>query len=413
MKKAIGELKFPFADNQTNATEGSSPDKMATQFMETEIEEIEEPEENWKNKNDHGTSQSIVTLQTSKPKSSRSKFSVLTAQNITICQSVPILANGFTGDGLQTINTCAFDCIFSTFACLYSDYSKFQAVVNDHESSSEFCAFIRKVMIRKKVCRETYIERNKTLYGLAGQTGKITKLTSLNCESGFGGIFSKMCNENEVLASSIMLRVCGDCGFKSRLVRPLFPVAVQNLDLGNLQTYISDPTLQQELCRECGNICNVEHQFSPVLALEVEPITSATKIYEVGELTPQIEVNKKTWRLCGIVEGRGRHFICHMLRKNNEWETYDDLAANVEKLDTSRKFAIFMMFFLCSGNSFITHFLYILRLAMVFFSLKLQITRKILLNLCPPPRRPPTRRPLTQRSPTQKPLTQLPIRKMA
>lgn len=301
----------------------------------------------------------VVTLQKSKPRSRRSKFSILTAQNVTICQSVPILANGFTGDGLQTINTCAFDCIFSTFACLYSDYSQFQALVDDHESSSVFCAFIKKVMMRKKVCRETYIERNKTLYGLAGQTGKITKLTSLNCESGFGGIFSKLCKENEVLASSIMNRACVDCGIKSRLVRPLFPVAVQNLDLKNLQTYISDPSLQHEFCRECENICTVEHQFSPVLALEVEPISSTAKTYEDGELTRQIEVNNETWRLCGIVEGRGRHFICHMLRKNNEWETYDDLAADVAKLDTSRKLAIFMMFFICSGSSFIIHFSYI------------------------------------------------------
>lgn len=115
--------------------------------------------------------------------------------------------------------------------------------------------------------------------------------------------------------------------------------------------HIVDPTRQQELCTVCRQISNAEHYFGPVLAIEVEPISSkATKNYKVGDLTPKIEVNEKNWNLCGFVEGRGGHFICHMLRQNKVWETYDDLAADATQLHTSKEFRIFMIFYLCSGT---------------------------------------------------------------
>lgn len=355
MKKSIAELKFPPAEKQTNecSLNETADDFGATQYMD--YEEIAEPEENWMNKNDHATSQSVLTLQKSKPR--RSKFSILNAQNITICQSVPNLSNGFTGAGLQTKNTCAFDCIFSAFACLYSDYSKVQAFI-DQQQSSSFCGFIKKVMTQKKVSRQTYINRNEILYSLAGHSGKMKKLTSLDCETGLGGIFTKLCKENEGLASSIMFRTCDSCESTFRLVRPFLPVVTTNIDLTKLQRYVIDPTAQQESCPDCKRICSVDHRFSLVLTLEVEPISAtATRKYKVGDLTQQIEVNKKKWNLAGVVEGTGGHFVCHMQRRNKEWQTYDDLAPHVAHLDTSKKFKVFMMFYLCSGNSSFTFLL--------------------------------------------------------
>lgn len=208
-------------------------------------------------------------------------------------------------------------------------------------------------MMQKKVTRQTYTARNKILYSLAGWTGKIMKLTSLNCETGLGGIFANLCKSNELLASSIMLKTCDSCESRFRLVRPFLPVAISNLDPTCLQSYIVDPTEQPELCPECKCICSTEHRFNPVLALEVEPISAAsTQTYRVGDLTSQIQVNKKNWNLAGVVEGVGGHFICHMLRKNNVWETFDDLSTKVVHLDTSKELTIFMMLYLSSGNSF-------------------------------------------------------------
>lgn len=366
MKKAIGELKFPCAEKQTDGSEVSPcrsvDDFDAAQFTEFDNDDIVEPEEQWMGKNEQGISQSIVTLE--KSKSRRAKFSILNAQNITICQNVPLLENGFTGGGTTTQNTCAFDSIFSIFACSYSDYSKFQVMVDQHYSSSELCGFIRKVMMQKKVSRQTYIARNKMLYGYAEQSGSKTKLTSLNCKTGIGSIFAKICRGNEVLASSILTRKCDNCEASFKLVRPFLPVITTNLDLTSLQNHIVDPTEQKESCPQCNCICRAEHQFSSLLALEVEPISAAgTKKYRVGDLSSQIKVNNKKWNLSGVVEGIGGHFICHALRKNNVWETYDDLAVNVAQMDTSRKLTVFMMFYLCSGSS---TFIFILKLFLNF-----------------------------------------------
>lgn len=165
-----------------------------------DLEEILDPEENWMNKNSSATSQSVVTLQKSKTVKRRSKFSVLNAQNISLCERVPLLKNGFIGGGLETINTCAFDCIFSTYACLYQDYNLFRTFIDS--STSQLCVFITKVLKQQKVSNRGYIDRNKILYDLAGQSGKIKQLTKLDCETGFGGIFSLICQKMKFLQAA-------------------------------------------------------------------------------------------------------------------------------------------------------------------------------------------------------------------
>lgn len=353
MKESIGKLIFPFAKKKPtpDVTDRIADDIDPTQFLELNFEEIVEPEENWMGSNRDGISQSITTLEKSRPCGKRSKFSILNAQNIMVCQPVPILANGFTGTGFETSNTCAFDCIFSTYACLYSDYTKFTTAIDERQSSSELCAFIRKTSMQKKIVRKTYIDRNKMLYNLAGESGKLKKLTSLDCETGVGDLFANICKKNDFFATSLLNRTCHECEFAARLVRPFLPIAAREIDLCNLQMYIADPSMQEEFCPQCKHVCIAEHHFNPVLALEVEPISSdVQKQFKVEDLTPQIRVNETIWNLCGVIENKGRHFICHMLRSSNVWETYDDLSAKMTHLEKSEPLAIFMMFYLSSGN---------------------------------------------------------------
>lgn len=359
LKKSIAEIKFPFAEKQGDVSNlDPIVDSESALDQQPDFEEILEPEENWMNKNKHGSSQSILTLQTTKSRSYRSKFSILNPQNILTCQRVPNLSNGFVGGGMATKNTCAFDCIFSLFACLYSDYGKFKQSVDGNIKSSTLCALIKKVMMHPKklkleiFSKKIYTERNKMLYNLAGKSGKVTELTSLDCEAGFGGFFSNICKKNEIFATSVLVITCDECETLIRIIRPLFPSTIYDLDLRNIQTFIVDPTGQEEFCRTCNHLCKTDHTFGSVISLEVEPITadSAEKI-RVGEITPQINVSKKIWNLCGVVENIGGHFISHVLRRNNTWETYDDLTEEVIPLDTSKEIFPIMVFFLCSGKS--------------------------------------------------------------
>lgn len=159
MKKSIAQLKFPAPDNASNAAENST-DSIANDLGHDNSAEFENPEENRKNLNKDAPSQSVLTLQKSRPQSKRSKRSILNPQNVTVSMDIPIFSNGFTDAGLQTKHTCAFDCLFSTFACIYSDYSKYQAVV-DANQSSELCTFIKKVMAQKKITRRDYVNQQK------------------------------------------------------------------------------------------------------------------------------------------------------------------------------------------------------------------------------------------------------------
>lgn len=222
--------------------------------------------------------------------------------------------------------------------------------------------FIAKAMKQKKtskkctekVPKNIYTERNQILYNLAGHPGKIKQMTTLNCETGFGGIFSELCKKYEVFTSSILTRICDDCESASKLVRPLLPVSVRGLDIQHLQNYIVDPTTEDEFCPQCKDKCVAEHRINPILALEVEPISEKAKqCYSVGTITPRINVGGKVYNLRGVVEAKPneRHFICHMLRNNQVWETFDNMAPNVTTLDPLKEIKIFMLSYLCSGKS--------------------------------------------------------------
>lgn len=349
MKKSIAQLKFPAPDNEHNLSENNI-DLMANDLDHDNSAEFENPEENWKNLNKDAPSQSVLTLRKTFPQSKRSKRPILNPQNVTVSMDIPIFSNGFTGAGLQTKNTCAFDCLFSMFACIYSDYSKYQASV-DANQSSDLCKFIKNVMAQKKINRSNYVDRNKILFGLAGQTEKMTKLTALDCWTGFGELFAQVCRKNDFFASSIISRTCHSCEAASKLIRSLLPISYNGLDLKNLQSNIIHSEMEEYKCTECKKICDVEHHFNSILALEVEGVSKLTaKIeYRVVDLTGQINVNGSIWNLFGVIEHIGNHFICHVKRKNDAWQTYDDMSTKVTELDTSKKMKVFMLFYMNSG----------------------------------------------------------------
>lgn len=367
-KIAIANLKFP-AKSADDHSSGIS-EEIGTAFLDDktsfdaassaddELTEITNPEEGWMREYETGTSQSVVTLSKTVPRKRRTKFSVLNPQNIDLFgpEQIPILTNGFTGGEIQTYNTCAFDCLFSTVACLHRDCRKFRAVINAASSQykSQFCTLIVKVVEANKVLKSTYIARNKILYNLAGYSGNIKQITSLNCETGFGGLFSAVCKENEVLASSIMNRPCETCESSKKIVCPFLPLLVEQLNITDLQCAIIDPTMQEEFCPDCHQLCLAEHRIGPLLALEVEPISpQAKQKHSVENITTQIEVGKAMFNLRGVIEikqTQPRHFICHMLRKSGHWETYDDTAKSVTSLDISKEITLAMLFYIRSGK---------------------------------------------------------------
>lgn len=89
MKVAIANLKFPAGKNKLNVACDENDDNMLAEFQQgvneegvqtavssetsANLEDIDNPEENWMNKNSTATSQSILTLQKSKPIQRRSK----------------------------------------------------------------------------------------------------------------------------------------------------------------------------------------------------------------------------------------------------------------------------------------------------------------------------------------------------
>lgn len=151
--------------------------------------------------------------------------------------------------------------------------------------------------------------------------------------------------------------MCHSCGAASKLVRPILPISYNGLDLKNLQGHIILPEMEEYKRAECKKICDVEHHFNPILALEVEGVSEVTAKteYRVVDLTQQINVYGSIWNLCAVIEHIGNHFICHVKRKGKTWQTYDDMSAKVADVDTSKKMRVFMIFYMNAGNQIYKH----------------------------------------------------------
>lgn len=150
---------------------------------------------------------------------------------MTNIENIPIFKNGRAteyenGDETETIktyNTCAFDSIFSTYACLYFDDASFRSYLDVSSSlfHSKFTELVdlyfatitstHTLKHSSKEWKALYDDRNKILqeifsseyYARSPNLLQYDNITVINCKTGLGEFFVQLSNKSEIIASAI------------------------------------------------------------------------------------------------------------------------------------------------------------------------------------------------------------------
>lgn len=364
LKLALADQKVPtircskrsasLDDSVSKRDDYTSPKRLkrSVSFEETE-DSANEQFENWRNKGNP------VLRSKNEKRNRRAAQSILSKHDLTYFRhGIPLLENGQATKNIVTERTCAFDSIYAIFAVAAIDYNC------DYTSTTEskFAQFLSEtVMKNNKTLRKAYVLRNEILKSIFSNKcyEKSTNLTSnkrmthIDCHTGLGGFFSQLVRDgNEQLSSYTLAANCEHCQESKRIQRPLMPLRVniqQPISLDDIQSMIIINDEHTTRCPKCQRKMAYNRELNKIVAFEVEPTKHEyTMPHNLSNIQDEIMLENKPYKLFGTVEfdAAAHHFIAHVKRKNDIWETYDDL--HTEK--AGRKFTnnaknIFMLFY--------------------------------------------------------------------
>lgn len=310
-----------------------------------------EPFENWRNK---GKPQVISK---NKKKIRRAKHSILSKQDLTyFYNDIPLLENGQTTKNIVTERTCAFDSIYVIFGVAAIDYNCIEIVSTE---TSKFSQFLSETVTKQnKKQTKLYKLRNEILKSVFSRESykdsknltRNDQLTHIDCLTGLGGFFSQLVYDgNEQLCSYTINARCRDCHEKKKILRPLVPLLIdmeQPIPLHDIQSRII-PYDRNIRCQKCQIHMKCDRAMNKIIALEVEPTNPQhTTLYKLSSIQNEILLENKSYRLFGTIEynALAHHFIAHIKRKNDVWETYDDLDAKKATKNSKTATKIFLCF---------------------------------------------------------------------
>lgn len=330
---------------------------------ESDIDEMirKEKSEHWK------------TLKGSPPLLRRSRLSILNPHNIDYrYQNIRLLRNGWTtkvrkagaGKSIIVTDTCAMDSIFAIYCAAYLDNNVTKDEVNNSNSENEFSFFIKSFFTSNGKPKVHYNNRTKLLQKIFTKEAYSNQITEdehtmvVSCMVGIAGFFEKLVSlDNGLIASVRKTRRCTDCDADDvkyySAVMPL-PVSIHaEVNINDIDRYISESNDNTFTCRDCGKKSIVSQDFNNIIAFEVEPLIkkrSRMKKHTISELKHTICVDGNNYSLFGVIENIPTipHFVAYAKRNNGVWQSIDDLknVIGTSKRITSTPMYVFMLFYI-------------------------------------------------------------------
>lgn len=317
--------------------------------------ENSQPQESWRNKNEDATPQSILSVPVTQR---RSRHSILKRRCISfICKSIHIFKNGHrTGrakNPIVTENTCAFDSIVSVFACLYADYNDvFTTICND--TASSIINLIAKSFSVKKLGAAIYNKRNDLLHEIYSadrfrNNGNIkvfdNNLTHIDCRITVGGLFEAICQRNEVLATLCQKGNCSYCDGRVSQYLPFLAIDYNLFDMSNIQNSILDNSRKVH-CQVCDGHSAVNPKYNSIVAIEVLSLEEERISTKISDISKEISINGDIYQLYAAIEYESNHFRAHVLRRNQEWQTFDNMKSHETCCETNKSILIDVIFYI-------------------------------------------------------------------
>lgn len=312
--------------------------------------------ENWKGRN-----QSPTLLR-------RSRVSILNPHNIDYSyKDIPLLRNGYTSKARKTgqksivvSNTCAMDSVIAIYCAAYLDNKVAKNEVNDATPENTFSFFIKTFFTDKKP-KFHYENRTKLLMKIFTKENYINQIVedehsiTVSCKSGIAGFFEKLVKEDSGrIASHKKTRCCTECNYVDVNYSAMMPLHISmnsDVNLVDIERYISLDNSIAFKCRGCGKNSIVSHEFKNIIAFEVEPLVhKRMKKYTTSQLKDKICVDGEIYNLFGLIENIPviQHFVAHVKRNNGIWQSIDDLKNEIgtSKRINATPMYIFMLFYI-------------------------------------------------------------------
>lgn len=251
-------------------------------------------------------------------------------------------------------NTCGFDSVVSVYGALHIDYSIMRDKID--KSTSKFAGIVKSLFQNKKIDSKIEYARYQFLREISTEKNAIKELknfVSFDCKTGISGLFSSMCKDNsDVLSSRERIEKCSSCGNEKRTESPFANFLYDDFDFEAVQLSIVPERIR--VCDACLKKTSViEDEFHDVVVIDCEPLLECQrKRTTISSIQKQIHLNENEYELLATVqfEPEPDHFIAHIKRKNNEWETYNDLDQTRAHTNTNEEMFIFLLFYKKKSN---------------------------------------------------------------
>lgn len=158
-------------------------------------------------------------------------------------------------------------------------------------------------------------------------------LTSIDCRENPTNIIEK--SFHRALHSYSRKQYCADCEAtydSSRIFVSVNYDLLGQLKIHNLQKCVKQ--FKNETICECGSNVSIEYSFNDFIMIDLEFGRGEMPTIKMSSIPNMLSLIKINYILAGCVEfdaGSIGHYVAHVKRKNNVWETYDDTRHTTSK----------------------------------------------------------------------------------
>lgn len=311
------------------------------------------PEENWRNKN------------TKSPTIRRSKASILNPHDVNYkYNNIPLLKNAYRSPHkirkkyVEVCHTCAFDSVLCVYTAAFLDNRNLHCIIDSCNKEHRFSNFIKQILDGHQSNKQCYIDKTNLLYNMYSRFYKPSVVEtentiSIDCETTLGPFLKKLLSEIDLstLSSISETKTCPNCGCEYNEKSPL--VNLQLVDKINLQRLSSYIVLENDKnwpCRMCDTRLQTVTNYAHIISFDVEPLKREfIHNIEICKVQQTLYIKGDIFKLFAVVEFKSaiKHFVAHVKRANDIWETYDDLKSDVirSRKCTTTPMAIFAVFY--------------------------------------------------------------------
>lgn len=323
-ERDIGQL----ISEESNSSSGSEVS------IDNRMEKVEK--ENWRNKNNNPQ------------RIRRSKNSILNRHDVDYkYNSVPLLKNAYTSSRkinkkiVDVCNSCAFDCTLSIYTAVFSDYPELRPVINEATEEQKISHMINKILQRCKCDRELLIDKTALLYELYSirykkQVVETENTISVDGMTTYGSFLKYLFAEMDtlLLSSITEIKTCSECEctFQEKNAFGNNNRLYDKIDLKRLSKYIVYDDSMTCCCRKCNAQLFTTMNYSDIIVFDVEPLSDKYLHHtKINEMQAKLHMKENIYELFAVVEFKPSivHFVAHVKRADETWESYDDLQKEV------------------------------------------------------------------------------------